>query len=116
MTARLIAAVGGAAGSILRFAVQKALNASFPAGTLAVNAVGCILIGVFWALLKNSEADKKLLLMTGFCGGFTTFSAFAAEGLQMLQSARWVPFLFYTSASVIGGLLAVFAGFKLFSS
>lgn len=111
----LTVALGGAAGSVLRYSIQKAFNASFPTGTLLVNIIGCFLIGVLWTALKQSDEQKRLLLMTGFCGGFTTFSAFTLEGVQMLMTGRLVIFLLYTIGSVSCGLLATFLGFKIFS-
>ncbi|MDB5209094.1 MAG: crcB [Flavisolibacter sp.] len=108
-------ALGGAAGSVLRYGVQKAFNASFPSGTLLVNIIGCFLVGILWATLKQEDEQKRLLLMTGFCGGFTTFSAFTLEGVQMMTSGRWAIFFLYTTASVACGLLAAFLGFKIFN-
>ncbi|HVF81075.1 MAG TPA: fluoride efflux transporter CrcB [Flavisolibacter sp.] len=106
-------ALGGAAGSVLRFIIQKAFNATFPFGTFLVNISGCLLIGVLWTVLKQGDEQKKLLLMTGFCGGFTTFSAFTLEGVQLLNSGRWAIFFLYTIASVACGLLATFLGYKI---
>ena len=112
-----IVAVGGAVGSILRYGVQKGLNATFPTGTLVVNIAGCFLIGMLWALsIKGLDEQKRLLLMTGFCGGFTTFSAFTLEGIQMMMAGRWAVFFLYTLSSVACGLLATFFGYKIFSS
>lgn len=109
-------AIGGAAGSVLRFFCQQAFNNfKFPYGTLIVNIAGCFLIGVLWGLfLKNSSSTHlRLLLMTGFCGGFTTFSAFTQESIQALLQQRWGSFLLYVSVSVAAGLLATFTGYKL---
>ena len=107
--------LGGAAGSILRFMLQRWLNTiSFPYGTLGVNIAGCLLIGILWGLFsKNNATDPlRLLLMTGFCGGFTTFSAFTQESIQMLLDQRWLPFFLYIVLSLTAGLLATFAGYK----
>lgn len=110
-------AVGGAIGSVLRYAVQKKFNVSFPAGTLAVNLTGCFLAGWLLALTgKGLSPGAHLFLMTGFCGGFTTFSAFSVENLQMMISGRWVSAAFYLFTSVAGGLLATFTSYKIFSS
>lgn len=108
-------ALGGAAGSVLRYGVQKTFNASFPFGTLLVNVIGCFLIGMLWATLRHEDEEKRLLLMTGFCGGFTTFSAFTLEGVQMMTSGRWTAFFLYTISSVACGLLATFLGYKIFN-
>lgn len=108
-------ALGGAAGSMVRYGIQKAFNSSFPLGTLLVNIIGCFLIGVLWATLKQPGEQKKLLLMTGFCGGYTTFSAFTLEGVQMMMGGRWAIVFLYVIASVAGGLLATFLGYKIFN-
>lgn len=110
-------ALGGAAGSLLRFGVQKLLPAqSFPYGTFAANMAGCLLIGMLWAYWQKGvlSADVRLLLMTGLCGGFTTFSSFTLESIQLLQAGRLFSFILYSTASVALGLLATFCGFKLF--
>jgi CrcB protein len=112
----LLVAAGGAVGSVLRYAVQRLVPAqSFPYNTFAVNLVGCLLIGMLWALLLKGTIgnDGRLLLMTGLCGGFTTFSAFSLESLQLLQTGRTIQFFFYVVLSVALGLLATFLGYKL---
>jgi CrcB protein len=112
----LLVGLGGAAGSMLRFTVQRFVNTSaFPYGTLLVNLIGCFLIGLFWGLFSRNSITQAtgLLLMTGFCGGFTTFSAFTYEGVQMMNDNRWILLCLYAGTSVIGGLLASFTGYKL---
>ena len=116
----LIVGVGGAVGSMLRYAVQKFFQAqtaaAFPTGTLLVNIAGCFLIGILWSLVSRSltwNDEMKLLLMTGFCGGFTTFSAFTLEGIGLLKENRTVLFVIYLTASVVGGLLATFIGIRI---
>lgn len=117
MTNVLLIAIGGAAGSVFRYGVQKTFNTAFPMGTLSVNIIGCFLIGVLWAAsLKGLSETMRLLLMTGFCGGFTTFSAFTFESVQLMTTGRWTTFFLYTTASVAGGLLATFFGYKIFSA
>jgi fluoride exporter len=115
MQSLILVGVGGAAGSMLRYLFQRCWNVSFPYGTLCVNLAGCFLIGLLWGLaLRNSLDDNmKLLLMTGFCGGFTTFSAFTQESMQMLQEQRLLHFFVYLLLSITAGLLATFAGYKL---
>ena len=116
----LIVGLGGAAGSMLRYAVQKFFQAqsiaTFPTGTLLVNIAGCFLIGILWGVVSRSltwNEEMKLLLMTGFCGGFTTFSAFTLEGIGLLKENKTALFLIYLTASVVGGLLATFIGIRI---
>ena len=116
----LIVGLGGGAGSMLRYAVQKIFQAqspaAFPTGTLLVNIAGCFLIGILWGMVSRSltwNEEMKLLLMTGFCGGFTTFSAFTLEGIGLLKENKSTLFFIYLTASVLGGLLATFIGIRI---
>ena len=116
----LIIGLGGGAGSMLRYAVQKFFQGqsavAFPTGTLLVNISGCLLIGILWGMVSRSlswNEEMKLLLMTGFCGGFTTFSAFTLEGIGLLKENKTALFFIYLTASVIGGLLATFIGIRI---
>lgn len=116
----LIVGLGGGAGSMLRYAVQKIFTthsaAPFPTGTLVVNISGCFLIGILWGIVSRSftlNEEMKLLLMTGFCGGFTTFSAFTLEGIGLLKENKTALFIIYITASVVGGLLATFIGIRI---
>lgn len=114
----LLVGLGGALGSMLRFYCQKWIApfnpVSFPIGTFAVNIIGCFLIGYFYGISQRSNTfsiELQFLLMTGFCGGFTTFSAFTQEGLMLLQQQRITIFFLYFAASVLVGLGATFLGF-----
>lgn len=110
----LLVGIGGAAGSILRYLLQRTLNVNFPYGTLLVNIAGCLLIGLLWGLFtRHVDEQRRLLLVTGFCGGFTTFSTFTYEGVEMLMENRWMTFLLYTFLSVVAGLAATYFGYKL---
>ena len=114
-------AVGGSAGSILRWLLSLRLNALFPAlppGTLTVNLIGGFIIGAAMAFfLRNPELDPawKLLIITGFCGGLTTFSTFSLEIVTMMQSGNYLWAMTSAFTHVLGSLLMTFAGFWLVS-
>ena len=112
----LLVGLGGAAGSILRYSIQRIANTpAFPYGTFLINLGGCLLIGMFWGLITRNTMTQGtgLLLMSGFCGGFTTFSAFALENVKLLQNGEISAFLMYTFLSIGLGLLAVLGGINL---
>ncbi|MCB9434843.1 MAG: fluoride efflux transporter CrcB [Ardenticatenaceae bacterium] len=115
----LAVAAGGAIGATLRFAVaQLALNrwgSNFPWGTLAVNLVGSLLIGLCWQLFEKWQIspNQRVLLFVGIFGGFTTFSSYALESLRLLQEGRLQVGLIYMVGSNLGGLTAVFLGYLI---
>lgn len=116
----LLIGLGGGVGSILRYLCQKwayqLYPHSFPWGTFAVNITGCFLIGLFWGLaFKSFVANEswKLFLMTGICGGFTTFSAFTLESVGLLKEQKTGLFFSYIIASIVLGLFATYAGMKI---
>ncbi|QTD37185.1 fluoride efflux transporter CrcB [Polaribacter batillariae] len=111
--------VGGGFGSVLRYLIGKFLNdaeTGIPYGTFIANILGSLLIGFILGYAVKNEAlsqNHTLLLATGFCGGFTTFSTFAYENHVFLKSGDFTSFAFYTIASFVVGFLAVFAGMYL---
>ncbi len=111
--------LGGGLGSILRYVLAKNLNGYFQhffLGTFLVNIVGCLLIGVIIGLsFKNNflSENQTLLLSTGFCGGFTTFSTFALEKHALLGDGQFGYFILYTLSSITIGILAVALGLWL---
>ena len=115
----LLVFLGGGLGSALRFGIGKYLNSaenSIPYGTFAVNILGSLLIGIILGLAaKNSNISQNtvLFLATGFCGGFTTFSAFAYENHVFLKSGDLGSFALYTFGTFIVGFAAVFFGLWL---
>ncbi len=113
----ILVGLGGAAGSVLRYAVSLLImNRVFPLATLLVNIAGSFLIGLILASgIKNENfaGNWKLFLATGVCGGFTTFSAFSAENLQLLQSGKTTLSLVYITISIVTGIFAAWLGFKL---
>ncbi|MFI5185271.1 MAG: fluoride efflux transporter CrcB [Chitinophagales bacterium] len=116
----LLVGLGGGIGSIARYLSQKWFNENyphpFPWGTFAVNLFGCFLIGIIYAASEKTSLlspQIRLLLITGFCGGFTTFSTFAFENMSLLRSGDNVYFFIYTLSSVVLGITGVFAGIAI---
>lgn len=114
----LIAGLGGFAGTCARYLVgvlaKHLFATAFPVGTLTVNIVGSFIIGLLYGLAERqglfSGNMTSLLLITGFCGGFTTFSSFADDGFLMLQQRHWMMFLLYFGLSLVLGVLMVWLG------
>lgn len=112
LTPYVLVGAGSAAGGILRHILAQFITAhdpgEFPWGILTVNLVGCLVMGVAFALIERTEL--KLLLMTGILGGFTTFSAFSSISMELALKGRWDLAGAYVVASVVGCLLAVWIG------
>ncbi|UZH56846.1 fluoride efflux transporter CrcB [Salinimicrobium tongyeongense] len=111
----LLVFLGGGAGSALRFLISKNLNtlSSIPLGTLLVNFFGSLLIGFIIGLGMKQETispNTTLLLATGFCGGFTTFSAFSFENQALLKAGDYFNFGIYSAGSIFLGIAAVLTG------
>jgi len=112
----LLIGAGGFIGSICRYLVQQFIQnklvSTFPYGKLGVNITGCFLIGLILALsLKGYVTnDWRLFLVTGICGGYTTFSAFSMESVALFRSGEMLSGFTYIAGSVLLGLLATFAG------
>ncbi len=114
--------LGGGLGSISRYLLSFYLTknnvSNFPWATFIANSVGCLLIGLFFGYIQKNNLQNetlKLLLITGFCGGFTTFSTFSLENIQFIQNQNYNLAITYTLASLFVGFLAVILGFKLFN-
>lgn len=111
--------LGGGFGSVLRYIIGKYLNNvenGIPYGTFIANILGSLFIGIVLGLAAKNNTlsqNQTLLLATGFCGGFTTFSTFAYENHVFLKSGDFTSFAFYTIASFVVGFLSVFLGLFL---
>jgi fluoride exporter len=114
--AYLWVALGGAAGAAARYGVAQWAGGrwgwTFPWGTFAVNITGSLAIGLLMALLIGRGADPayRLLLVTGFLGGYTTFSSFSLETLSLIETRRFGEAALYVAGSVLLGLLGCFGG------
>jgi CrcB protein len=121
-------AIGGALGSMSRYAlgtfIQNRVGMGFPLGTLLINITGSFLLGFFVrlgvspvemdaGLFAGMTKEMRVMLTTGFCGGFTTFSAFSYETATLLQEAQYTRALLYILSSVTLSLVAVLSGYIL---
>ena len=114
----LLVGVGSFFGGIARYLIalaMKGISETFPWATMTANILGCLLIGLLWATFDrfNSSSQLGLLLIVGFCGGFTTFSTFSKESLNLLQSGSYLLFGLYALGSVVVGILALAVGYLL---
>lgn len=114
----LLIGSGGFIGSVARYFISK-LNLhvdffSIPVGTLIVNVLGSLIIGFLAGIADKSPLmtlELRLLLMAGFCGGFTTFSTFSSENLVLMQNGQYGIVFLYTGLSILLGFAAAFGGY-----
>ena len=112
--------LGGGLGSVMRYLagvwIYRLYPTPWPLSTWLVNILGSLLIGMVYGLAITGTQEgewHKLLLITGFCGGFTTFSAFSYENLMLLQDGAYFRFLSYAFSSLIVGVLMVWLGYRV---
>ena len=110
--------IGGATGALCRVLISEVLERAqfifFPLGIFSVNIFGCFLLGILINLMgpKYEEIYEPLLLM-GFLGAFTTFSAFSKETFQLIEQGNWLAVMSYIVFTVIGCLLATWIGMQI---
>ena len=117
----LLVSIGSFFGGGMRFWISKMVQSytfiAFPFGTMTVNVLGCLIIGFLSGLNWNGggllSPSVKMLLTTGFCGGFTTFSTFMNEGYGLMKDGNYTYMMVYLFGSLVLGLLAVLAGHYL---
>ena len=114
--------LGGGIGSVARYLLSYFLTKNnttqFPWATFIANGFGCLLIGLLFGYIQKNNVQNeslKLLLITGFCGGFTTFSTFSLENIQFIQNQNYNFAILYTITSLAVGFLVIIIGFKLFN-
>ncbi|MEO6905764.1 MAG: fluoride efflux transporter CrcB [Ginsengibacter sp.] len=107
--------IGGISRYLVTVFIQNKFLSTFPFGTLAVNIIGCFLIGIIYGFSDKGSLnpDWRIFLATGIMGGFTTFSSFSNETVSMLRDAQYWPAFSYIALSVIIGLAATFGGISL---
>ncbi|MBC8316791.1 MAG: fluoride efflux transporter CrcB [Desulfobulbaceae bacterium] len=110
---------GGGLGAVFRYLlfvwVQRFASPSFPYGTLAVNLIGCFAIGLLWAWFEGTRLidEWRLFMFTGFLGGFTTFSTFARETMQLMRAGEYKTAFTYILISNLVGIALVFLGYAM---
>ena len=119
----LLIGLGGFLGTIARYlsslAISKAFPESFPYSTFIVNLIGCFVIGLIFGWFEKNPSgsnDWRLILTAGFCGGFTTFSAFSIENIQLLREGHYLMAILYIFSSILVGLLLTFSGMFIVKS
>ena len=122
MNQLLWVALGGALGSVARYGVSQWMGVreapQFPWHTFSINVAGCLLIGVVWALVQKYQCAPalRLFLMTGILGGFTTFSSFGLETMQLIQSKAYLAAFSYVTLSNVIGIVMVLAAYQIASA
>ncbi len=107
--------IGGISRYLISLFIQNKFLSTFPYGTLSVNLIGCLLIGLVFGISEKTmiAVEWRMFLVTGLLGGFTTFSSFSNETVGLIRDGQYWPAFMYISFSVVIGLLATFTGISL---
>lgn len=111
--------IGSFLGGVFRYMTSLLLSqkvtTGFPYATFSVNLIGCLLIGLIYGLFDKNiiNNDWRLFLATGICGGFTTFSAFSYESLELIKGGNLLTAVIYVASSIVCGLLLTYVGYQL---
>ncbi len=116
----ILVGIGGLLGCISRYFTtlyfNKHITSTFPFGTFAANVLGCFIIGILYGMSERASGlspEWRFFIGTGFCGGYTTFSAFAYENIKLLETSDYLTFGLYSVVTFTSGLLSVFLGIYL---
>ncbi len=116
----VLLAMAGALGTVSRYGlaglVHKVMGASFPWGTMVVNLTGCFAAGFLWAIFSHRwvvSGETRIIVLVGFMGAFTTFSAFILETGELARSAEWLQAVTNIAVQNIAGLVVLFLGMAL---
>jgi len=119
----LLVGIGGFIGSVLRYyssqLFARYFSTALPLGTFTVNIAGCLLIGIIYGLSERSNIlspEWRVFLAAGFCGGFTTFSTFSYESINLIRDGEFFILSLYVAASVILGFAATYLGMTIMKS
>jgi fluoride exporter len=115
----LLIGTGSFIGGVFRYLtsqlIQNKVSTTFPFGTLWVNIIGCFIIGILFGLSEkgNLDPDWRLFLVTGICGGYTTFSAFSMDSISLFRDGQFIQGFIYISGTVFFGLMATLIGIAI---